>query len=109
MSALSDLEVNHVDTLGTLIFVRYPLKPLPGEEQTEYISVATTRPETILGDTAVAVNPRDTRYKDMVGRIAILPVIGREIPIIAGDARTGVPMRAIIPLDTFQQPTRAAQ
>ena len=86
MSALSDLEVNHVDTLGTLTFVRYPLKPLPGEEQTEYISVATTRPETILGDTAVAVNPRDTRYKDMVGRIAILPVIGREIPIIADEA-----------------------
>src|SRR5947209_352987 len=86
MSALSDLEVDHVDTLGTLIFVRYPLKPLPGEEQTEYISVATTRPETILGDTAVAVNPRDTRYTDMVGRIAILPVIGREIPIIADEA-----------------------
>jgi len=86
MSALSDLEVNHVDTLGTLTFVRYPLKPLPGEEQTEYISVATTRPETILGDTAVAVNPRDTRYTDMVGRIAILPVIGREIPIIADEA-----------------------
>ena len=86
MSALSDLEVNHVDTLGTLIFVRYPLKPLPGEEQTEYISVATTRPETILGDTAVTVNPRDTRYTDMVGRIAILPVIGREIPIIADEA-----------------------
>src|SRR5947209_7486654 len=86
MSALSDLEVNHIDTLGTLIFVRYPLKPLPGEEQTEYISVATTRPETILGDTAVAVNPRDTRYKDIVGRIAILPVIGREIPIIADEA-----------------------
>src|SRR5256884_3117439 len=86
MSALSDLEVNHVDTPGTLTFVRYPLKPLPGEEQTEYISVATTRPETILGDTAVAVNPRDTRYKDIVGRIAVLPVIGREIPIIADEA-----------------------
>jgi len=86
MSALSDLEVNHVDTPGTLTFVRYPLKPLPGEEQTEYISVATTRPETILGDMAVAVNPRDTRYKDIVGRIAVLPVIGREIPIIADEA-----------------------
>src|SRR3989440_7435245 len=86
MSALSDLEVNHVDTPGTLTFVRYPLKPLPGEEQTEYISVATTRPETILGDTAVAVNPRDTRYKDIVGRIAVLPVLGREIPIISGES-----------------------
>ncbi len=88
MSALSDLEVNHVDTLGTLTYVRYPLKPLPGHENdaTEYISVATTRPETILGDTAVAVNPKDARYKDLVGRVAILPVIGREIPIITDEA-----------------------
>jgi valyl-tRNA synthetase len=58
----------------------------PASEPIEYITVATTRPETILGDTAVAVNPKDARYKDMVGRIAILPVIGREIPIIADEA-----------------------
>src|SRR5216684_1465438 len=82
MSAISDLEVNHIDTPGTLTYVRYPLKPLEGEHETQYISVATTRPETILGDTGVAVNPRDARYKDMIGRVAILPVIGREIPII---------------------------
>ncbi len=86
MSALSDLEVTHVDTPGTLTYVRYPLKPLEGETTTEYITVATTRPETILGDTAVAVNPKDPRYKDMVGRMAILPVIEREIPIIADEA-----------------------
>ncbi len=86
MSAISDLEVNHVDTQGTLTYVRYPLKPIEGETETKYISVATTRPETILGDTAVAVNPDDTRYKDIVGRMAILPVIGREIPIIADSA-----------------------
>src|SRR5260370_6083107 len=86
MSALSDLEVNHVDTPGTLTYVRYPLKAQEGQETTEYISVATTRPETILGDTAVAVNPKDSRYKDLVGRWAILPVIGREIPIIADEA-----------------------
>ncbi|HZU03652.1 MAG TPA: valine--tRNA ligase [Ktedonobacteraceae bacterium] len=86
MSALSDLEVNHVDTQGTLTFVRYPLKPIEGHEGPEYISVATTRPETILGDTAVAVNPKDARYKDLMGRIAILPVIGREIPIIPDEA-----------------------
>jgi len=86
MSALSDLEVDHEDTQGKLTFVRYPLKPVEGQEGTEYISVATTRPETILGDTAVAVNPRDVRYKDLVGRTAILPVIGREIPIIADEA-----------------------
>src|SRR5690242_2541458 len=92
MSAISDLEVNHVDTPGKLTYVRYPLKPVgsqltaPPNEATEYISVATTRPETILGDTAVAVNPKDPRYKDLVGRWAILPVIGREIPIIADEA-----------------------
>ncbi len=86
MSAISDLEVNHVDTPGKLTYVRYPLKPIDGETETKYISVATTRPETILGDTAVAVNPKDPRYKDIVGRFAILPVIGREIPIVADEA-----------------------
>jgi valyl-tRNA synthetase len=88
MSALSDLEVNHVDTPGTLTYVRYPLIPEAGKEDgpTEYISVATTRPETILGDTAVAVNPKDPRYQALVGRLAILPVIGREIPIVADEA-----------------------
>ncbi|HYT35054.1 MAG TPA: valine--tRNA ligase [Ktedonobacteraceae bacterium] len=86
MSALSDLEVNHVDTPGTLTYVRYPLKPLAEDEPAQYISVATTRPETILGDTAVAVNPKDPRYKEMVGRLAILPIIGREIPIITDEA-----------------------
>jgi valyl-tRNA synthetase len=88
MSALSDLEVNHVDTPGVLTYVRYPLKREPETEHevTEYISVATTRPETILGDTAVAVNPEDPRYQAIIGRMAILPVIGREIPIIADEA-----------------------
>ncbi|GHO43809.1 valine--tRNA ligase [Ktedonospora formicarum] len=86
MSALSDLEVNHVDTPGKLTYVRYPLKPLDGESETRYISVATTRPETILGDTAIAVNPLDPRYKDLVGRLAIVPVMNREIPIVADEA-----------------------
>ena len=88
MSAISDLEVNHVDTPGKLTYVRYPLKPLEGQQSNgiEYISVATTRPETILGDTAVAVNPHDARYKDIIGRVAILPVIGREIPIVGDEA-----------------------
>ncbi|HLG77587.1 MAG TPA: valine--tRNA ligase [Ktedonobacteraceae bacterium] len=87
MSALSDLEVNHTDTPGKLTYVRYPLKPLaePAGE-TEYISVATTRPETILGDTGIAVNPNDPRYKDLIGRLAIVPVVGREIPILADEA-----------------------
>lgn len=86
MSAISDLEVNHVETPGKLTYVRYPLKPIEGETETKYISVATTRPETILGDTGVAVNPKDPRYKDIVGRLAILPLIGREIPIVADEA-----------------------
>nr|BBH89376.1 valine--tRNA ligase [Thermosporothrix sp. COM3] len=86
MSALSDLEVNHVDTPGKLTYVRYPLKPIEGEIETRYISVATTRPETILGDTGIAVNPKDERYKDLVGRVAILPIIGREILIVADEA-----------------------
>ncbi len=88
MSALSDLEVNHIDTPGILTYVRYPLKREPETEHevTEYIGVATTRPETILGDTAVAVNPNDPRYQSIIGRLAILPVIGREIPIIADEA-----------------------
>jgi valyl-tRNA synthetase len=87
-SAISDLEVNHVDTPGKLTYVRYPLKPLPGQSaaDVEYISVATTRPETILGDTGIAVNPNDPRYKDLVGRLAIVPMVGREIPIVADEA-----------------------
>ncbi len=85
-TTISDIEVNHIDTPGTLTYVRYPLKPLEGEIETRYITVATTRPETILGDTAVAVNPKDARYNDIVGRLAILPVIGREIPIVTDDA-----------------------
>ncbi|BCL81679.1 valine--tRNA ligase [Ktedonobacteria bacterium brp13] len=88
MSAISDLEVNHVETPSKLTYVRYPLLPLEGQaaDDTEYISVATTRPETILGDTAIAVNPKDARYKDLVGRLAIVPIVGRQIPIVADEA-----------------------
>ncbi|MBI4297009.1 MAG: valine--tRNA ligase [Chloroflexi bacterium] len=79
-TALSDLEVEHQDTSGHLWYVSYPL------EGGGTIQVATTRPETILGDTAVAVNPSDDRYQSLVGRRAILPVLGRRIPIIADEA-----------------------
>ncbi len=81
-TALSDLEVEHQDINGHLWYVRYPIA---GEEG-KYITVATTRPETILGDTAVAVNPEDSRFKGMTGKKAVLPVLGREIPIIADEA-----------------------
>jgi valyl-tRNA synthetase len=78
-TTISDIEVEHQDTPGQLWHVKYPIK---GEEGS-YITIATTRPETILGDTAVAVHPDDERYTDLVGKKVILPVVGREIPIIA--------------------------
>jgi valyl-tRNA synthetase len=77
-TAISDIEVEHEDTAGHLWHVRYPLA-----EEDGFITVATTRPETILGDTAVAVNPSDERYQHLVGKEAILPVVGRKLPIIA--------------------------
>ncbi len=79
-TALSDEEVIHKETRGNLWYFRYPLKNDDG-----YITVATTRPETMLGDTAVAVNPGDERYSRLVGKKAILPLVGREMPIIADE------------------------
>jgi valyl-tRNA synthetase len=81
-TALSDLEVDHKDIQGHLYYVRYPL----AEGNKEFITVATTRPETILGDTAVAVNPNDERFKAMLGKKVILPAVNRVIPIIADEA-----------------------
>jgi valyl-tRNA synthetase len=86
MSSISDLEVEVEDTPGKLSYVRYPLELGDGETEQRYITVATTRPETILGDTAVAVNPNDPRYQAYVGRHALLPIMGRRIPIIADAA-----------------------
>ncbi len=80
-TALSDLEVDHKDVNGHLWYIRYPFADGSGE-----ITIATTRPETILGDTAVAVNPDDERYKALVGKTIRLPLIGREIKIIADAA-----------------------
>ncbi|HKV84672.1 MAG TPA: class I tRNA ligase family protein, partial [Ktedonobacterales bacterium] len=86
MSSISDLEVEVEPTPGKLYYVRYPLERAEDEATDRYITVATTRPETILGDTAVAVNPNDPRYTDLIGRYAILPIIGRRIPIVADAA-----------------------
>jgi valyl-tRNA synthetase len=80
-SAISDIEVNHEQTEGELITIRYPLTDGDGS-----ISVATTRVETMLGDTGVAVNPDDDRYTHLVGKTVILPLVGREIPIVADAA-----------------------
>ena len=79
-TALSDLETLHEEEPSKLWYVRYPL------EEGGYIEVATTRPETILGDTAVAVNPYDERYSHLIGKTAVLPVLERRIPIIADEA-----------------------
>lgn len=80
-TALSDLEVEHEEVDGTLTYIKYPLSDKSG-----YITVATTRPETMLGDTAVAVNPKDIRYKDLIGKTLRLPLTDREIPIISDEA-----------------------
>ena len=77
-TALSDEEVDHKDSLGSMWYIRYPIK-----DSDKSIVVATTRPETMLGDTGVAVSPRDTRYKKLVGKMAVLPLMRREIPIVA--------------------------
>ncbi len=79
-TALSDEEVNHVETEGSLWYIRYPIK---GSEKT--ITVATTRPETMLGDTGIAVGPKDRRYHHLVGKTAVLPLMRREIPIVADE------------------------
>ena len=84
-TALSDIEVEHEDELepGHLWHLRYPLKEPTADRS--YIVIATTRPETMLGDTAVAVNPADERYADLVGKTVLLPLVDREIPIVADD------------------------
>ena len=79
-TALSDAEVEYSDKEGSFWYIKYPVK---GEDS--YITIATTRPETLLGDTAVAVNPDDERFTSFVGKTLILPLVGREIPVIADE------------------------
>src|SRR5207237_352584 len=94
-TAVSDLEVEHEEVQGTLTYFRYPLKaqsdaPRPSSDvrppTSEYITVATTRPETILADTGIAVHPNDERYRNLVGRVAVVPHVKREIPVVADEA-----------------------
>lgn len=80
-TALADDEVEHEEHEGNLWYIKYPFRDAPHL----YFIVATTRPETMLGDVAVAVNPEDDRFKDMIGEILTLPIIGRELPIVADD------------------------
>ena len=80
LTSISDAEVEYEDQAGHFWHLRYPFKDGSG-----YLELATTRPETLLGDTAVAVNPNDERYRDMVGKMLVLPLVGREIPVVADD------------------------
>ncbi len=77
-TAISDLEVTSEEIVGSLWYIKYPL-----EDQKNYLTIATTRPETLLGDVAVCVNPADPRYKDLIGKYVILPIVNKKIPIIA--------------------------
>ena len=79
-TAISDIEVIHKDVQGAFYHMHYPLTDGTGS-----IDVATTRPETMLGDTAVAVHPEDDRYKHLIGKTVKLPIVGREIPIVGDD------------------------
>ncbi len=82
LTAISDLEVENREVRGSLWHIRYPLEGRPGD----FITVATTRPETLLGDTAVAVHPDDPRWQHLIGGTAILPLVGRRLPIIADES-----------------------
>ncbi|HHI81852.1 MAG TPA: valine--tRNA ligase, partial [Rhizobiales bacterium] len=100
LTAISDLEVMQVESEGHLWHLRYPIEG----EKDRFITVATTRPETMLGDTGVAVHPDDERYKDIIGKNVILPLVGRRIPIVAdehADPETGSGAVKITPAHDF--------
>ena len=80
ITALSDAEVEYAEQAGHFWHIKYPVK-----DSSEFVEIATTRPETMLGDTAVAVHPDDARYKDLIGKMLILPLVGREIPVVADE------------------------
>jgi valyl-tRNA synthetase len=85
-TALSDLEVDYVEEEAKLYFIRYPVVGEGGMALPDYVMVATTRPETMVADTGVAVNPADERYEERIGRMLLLPIMGREIPVVGDDA-----------------------
>jgi len=100
LTAISDLEVVSKEVKGNLWHFRYPIEGAPDR----FIVVATTRPETMLGDTAVAVHPEDERYKDLIGKYVVLPLVGRKIPIVAdeyADPETGSGAVKITPAHDF--------
>jgi len=82
-TALSDLEVEYSEEEGWLYTFRYPLAPLQADDEGEFIPISTTRPETLLGDTAICVSPEDSRYAGFIGRHCVVPFSGRKIPVLA--------------------------
>lgn len=104
-TAISDLEVENKEVKGSMWYIRYPLADgLKTKEGKDYLLVATTRPETLLGDTAVAVNPNDERFNDLVGKFLELPLVGRRIPIVADEhanMETGTGCVKITPAHDF--------
>ena len=87
LTAISDLEVHQIEVKGSLWYLRYPIegRAFNPDDPSSFIVVATTRPETMLGDTAVAVHPDDERYQKLIGKHVVLPLVGRKIPIVADD------------------------
>ncbi|MCC6716372.1 MAG: valine--tRNA ligase [Acetobacteraceae bacterium] len=103
-SAISDLEVENQEVRGNLWHITYPIADAAGAATERSITVATTRPETMLGDTAIAVHPEDPRYADVIGQYAILPLVGRRIPIVAdsySDPEKGTGAVKITPAHDF--------
>ena len=104
-TAISDLEVENKEVKGYMWYIRYKLADgLTTNEGKDYLLIATTRPETLLGDTAVAVNPKDERFKNLVGKDLILPLVNRRIPIVAdehADMETGTGCVKITPAHDF--------
>jgi len=106
LTAISDLEVEQLEVDGNLWHFRYPIDGVAydPEDPATYITVATTRPETMLGDTAVAVHPEDERYANLVGKMVVLPIVGRKIPIVAdaySDPEKGTGAVKITPAHDF--------
>ena len=104
-TAISDLEVENRDVKGFMWYIKYMLADgIKTADGKDYVLVATTRPETLLGDAAVAVNPQDPRYKDVIGKDVILPLVGRRIPVVAdihADMETGTGCVKITPAHDF--------
>ena len=85
-TALSDLEVDFLEIEGELTQIRYPLIKEQGTDEKSFIEIATTRPETLLGDTAIVVHPEDKRYRHLIGKKVIVPLVEREVFIIADES-----------------------